>query len=793
MSNVGNNNNNTHPKSSNVHAVFAPRNSILSTGSGMAGEREGDAEVLSAHQTSTVDSSSVDVVQTHIIAEEYVVSSIRAVKAHPWDTLPHVISIFIHGILFPLQTIAMGYIPFQQWGSLSHDIIHYGIKNLYTFGLHFLPYSGALAFCMLFAALEVSWLALVYTSKFVNGKESRLAKRITFLAKYLTVIVFVFSIPISSLYATFWSCDYASEQVQSSVLGTSSTVRYYLKDYPTVECWGAINASFAAISLLMGFSIHMFAVPVFFVLCITNASHVLFPTFKKAPGWFVVYVKRAFFSSLKPLVIITMVVSYQIYIWAQQMVPSYEKYTYLYPIFFICLGLFKIVLIIWFIPFCRVSENSYDIALNFGKIGIGIVTLVCSLQNTERNNDYGLVYFGVSIGVFILFFIIGFIVSFFSFKLHLKYLMNIVSEKLEENSSELLEEVGQNTLAKLIQFSLPVFNDSPLLALSKQVVSEILKNKLTITETHLVNVVSCALFKYKDSRYSINKAIQMIMNQMRRKINLFERVYLSLQKHEKEYLKKKDEIKPGGRRNEEIDKKLSDLYKKQQKVIYLQKTFWKHILNDSMDDTDAILQTSSDLADYITDISTKFNDLLSQHSSNVTVLRHYARYAEKILFQMELSESLNGQANLLEEEEELHNLKHAFKNVRRYSTRVSDADPNPKIVQQETDIEDDLDEANNFDEEQMKTKPKDTFRSLIHKQPDFRWILGLILVVPCYVILGITGGLLGEIIQGTNRNGYQTKGYKSNVWMYYDMCDAANIPYYVMVSNSDLLPQWRFI
>ncbi|KAG2388926.1 hypothetical protein C9374_014326, partial [Naegleria lovaniensis] len=776
------------------HHLFAPRNSILSnTGMSVHPHQSPptvmaeDEEIISTHQTSVVESSSVDVVQTHVLAEEYVVSPIRAIKSHPWDHLPHLISILIHGILFPLQTIAMGYIPFMQWGPTTRDIIQYTIKNLYTFGLHFLPYDGALAFCILFTVLEMVWLILVYCSKLMYGKESKWAKRISFFTKYLTVFVFILSIPMASLYATFWSCNYASEQVQSSVLGASSTVLYYLKTYPSVECWSGLNASFAAISLLMGFSIHMIVVPVFFVLCISNASHVLFPTFKKAPGCFVVYVKRAFFSSLKPLVIVAIVVSYQIYVWIQQMIPCYEEYTYLYPIFYICLCLLNIMLIIWYIPFSRISENSYDIALNFGKIGIGIVSLVCSIQNVQQNGDIGLIYFGVSVGVFILFFTIGFIVSFFAFKLYLKHIQNLVGEKLQENPSELLEEVSQNTLAKVLQFSLPMFNDSSLVALSRQVVSEVIRNKIVITDTHLVNVVSCTLFKYKDSRYSINKAIQMIMNQMRRKVNIFDRIYLSLQKYEKEYLKKKDEIKPGMRRNEEIDKKLSDLYKKQQKVISLQKTFWKYILNDSMEDTDAILQTSSALADYIMEISTKFSDLLSQHASNVTILRHYARYAEKILFQMDLSEMLNAQAAMLEEEEEAHNRKHVFKtvSVRRYSTRPSDVDQitHTKTFPQHepNNCEDDLDEAKNFDEEQMKTKSKDTFRGLIHKQPDFRWILCLIVVVPCYVILGITGGLLGEIIQSTNRNGFQTKGYKSNVWMYYDMCDAANIPYYVMV------------
>ena len=149
-------------------------------------------DVGSVQQTSVVESS-VEYARNQF-AEEYLVAPLRAIKSHPWDDFPHLITLLLHGVLFPLQTTAMAYIPYVQWGYISWDII----ANIYTFGMHLLPYEGILAFTSLVFALDLVWIGTIYVAHILNGKDMMLAKRIKPLAKYLTIFLFVLSIPIAS-------------------------------------------------------------------------------------------------------------------------------------------------------------------------------------------------------------------------------------------------------------------------------------------------------------------------------------------------------------------------------------------------------------------------------------------------------------------------------------------------------------------------------------------------------------------------------------------------------------------
>ena len=208
-------------------------------------------------------------------------------------------------------------------------------------------------------------------------------------------------------------------------------------------------------------------------------------------------------------------------------------------------------------------------------------------------------------------------------------------------------------------------------------------------------------------------------------------------------------------------------------------------MSENNDETELILQTSIELANIIDEIISEFEELVSQYSTNVAILRNYGRFVEMILFQEDVSESLYSQAMALEEEEENQRKKYHFKNNPNNDLGLNQV--HETIRKNFTDdYFDDLDEAENFDaEDPNKSKPKEaTMRSFIHKQPDFRWILVISLIIPSYVILGIAGGLIAEIIQSSSGRGSVNKGYASQVWMYFDMCDVANFPYYVLVSVS---------
>ncbi|EFC37886.1 predicted protein [Naegleria gruberi] len=787
---------NTSHSGTNLRPALKIYSNYETTASTHSGD---DEDAVSAQPTSVEEGSTADKISSNQFTEEYIVPSLKSIRTHPWDDLPHVSSLLIFGIIQPIQFIALSFIPIDQWGSISRYIIDYGIKSMYTFGLHLLPYEGSAAFLFIFLLLEMLCGIALYLSKESIGKDAKLWKLMPKIYTYMTFLCTVLYLPITSIYSTFWSCDYVhgKKEVQSDITSTITT-NYYLKVYPDVECWDTPNLVFSIFSMI-GLIFHIVAIPVLFTLTVASPSIILVPT-KIRTAWWHRVIKKAFFNTLRPIVPVAVSIMSGFYIVFQQMVPSYTEFSFLYPSVMIAIAIASAGIIIYTLPYHRPKENSFQFAVNLAKLGPSSVMLICSLQNTISDVNHisgtlyqweaGLIYLGTSLASCLTIFLFAFFGCQAYQKIYIEKLAKQLNEKISENSgafsNDLLEDIGETNMGRVAQFALNVDEkaiskvDIELLVISKKIITEMKRNKLTPTDTFFASSLSCLvikLFKEKDPRYGIMYSLQLLSGQLKRRINIWDRLVISLQKHEKDVLKKREEIKPGSRKAEEIDKKISQLYKKQTQLSNLHRNYWKLVLNENSDDSNAILQVSDELYILQNETRSMFEELFSQHSTSVTVLRNYSRFAEKFLFQPELAEDL--QAAVLEEEEENNRKKQAFKGGRRGSRAV------PGFQQETIDLSkfDDLDELPEEAEclEEENRKQKEGNKNLINKHPDFTWLLIVILIIPCYVILGITGGLIAEIIQGTSTKGSSTKGFESKVWMYYELCDAANVPFYVLV------------
>ena len=423
------------------------------------------------------------------------------------------------------------------------------------------------------------------------------------------------------------------------------------------------------------------------------------------------------------------------------------------------------------------------IGFHVGALFASMICLIASLVNVDSIETNGYIFLGCSFGAFILISIIGIVTCEISLRVYITRSLEQLSYNMTHSSMEIMEVMSQRKLTILLQAAIASRKnekESTIVTESKKFLSLIRKQKIYASDSSLVRAISCLYVRTatKEQSTKLSHAISVLATQLKQKLNPIDRLSLLIQRGEKEFLKKQEEARLSGlRRNEQIDKTLSELFKKQQHIFLLQKSFWKHVLSNSDDSIEMIQLVNEELSTCIKECSKAYETIYSQHSNSLSVLKSYARYSEKILFQNDLTEELIRQYTIIEEEEEAHRKKHMTISI----TKRSGTGNTRHVDYQQEEFSssfDDLDEAVNYNPEKNQTESYDF---LINKQPNYNLLLILLFVIPCYVILGITGGLIGIVIQSKLLDD-SSSGFHSNVYMYYEMCDMAKIPYYLLVS-----------
>ncbi|EFC43238.1 predicted protein [Naegleria gruberi] len=808
---------------------FTPFNSsssnanMINNNTGTASYQQDDT--ISLADTSMSFSSDL-LISSKPRVEERITSLIQTFKFSNSSTLhhqlgksiiPHLLPLFTHGILLPLQLIALGFIPFVQWGQIAHDINLYFFKTLITFGFHFIPHVAVVVLSVI--VFVIHWFLILHTYIEYKGylvgfvKFKRRSKQ---LSRFLVIALFILNLPITHLFSSFWSCDY-TEKINSS---GSDGGTFYLRDYSQVECWGPMNAVFAALSV-----IHIWPqvlIVLLFLFGVIETDSLLYSTSGSGHG--LLKRRASFFSSKSPVFISVVNLVMMLFYWYSQMIPNYSSFPYLFPSFSLFLFLILAVLIFIIVPFNVRSENSYMAGIMFGIVGQNIVSLTCSIVNIDTNtvdvlSTNGVIYWGAAIGGFLIFLTVGVTIMDIYTRRATKVVKKICSPLLDSgNTSEialtpdLLEEIGEANLEMAIRFCSSEYNSRQRTIVDEnndnppstkcRIISAIIRGSIRHKSEYSSASICLAIVNYvryhkldqtqHHAKTNLNIALYLLKRMYMCKPSIFEKYVGSVRRSEIE-TQLMASLNISADSEKSISKTLQHLSKKQSKLREFHKSFWKVVITNNENSLNELIIINRKITKLTSHCKSKFESLVALHSYNKSALRPYAMFVEEFIFDKEKSKEILQLVAVIEEEES-QKLKSkqptiletfSERSLKKRRSRVVPAiivSESMSQLEEEKKIKfDDICEfENQHDEEQFSKKQQDTYTKSIQRRSHLTTTIIFTSFFPWVSLLVVIGGLIAAVMISNSFTGSLSSGSNPELSAYQNLCATSPYPFLIL-------------
>ena len=246
------------------------------------------------------------------------------------------------------------------------------------------------------------------------------------------------------------------------------------------------------------------------------------------------------------------------------------------------------------------------------------MTNVSSVQDSK--DMYGLILMGIAFIVYLVGFVVGFAVIEFTTKRIVKRVIDLIEDaNLTDNEIEY-----QKTMYLVIQWAM---RDRSLTEYVRCLINSFAASKIELRFTDLI-VTAIYMHYFIDGFHSSSLMLLKQAEELGNSENMFQRLDL--------YIQKKHLMEAQNVESAERGEYLFKVYKSQENIMILQKTFWKNVMSD-----DFSIITVEQLTRKI-QLETEYcrtilENLISQKRDK-TVYRAYARFMEQFLFEKEIAE-----------------------------------------------------------------------------------------------------------------------------------------------------------
>ncbi|KAL9658648.1 hypothetical protein ABK040_006184 [Willaertia magna] len=705
---------------------------------------ETNSELRSGVSSSKNSSSTLGNNSVYYKLEDSLYSFIIALKI---DKPIHYLVYFLIQVLLIWQTLSLGVLIEFNWGEYGTWFFSiFAIPR--TFGFQFVPYNVFIAVAVLSFVLEVIAILAIYFTWAAQSKGSKYWSKIVLIARIVFAVLPLVSMPsIYGMSAAFLDCNYR----QQVLLEGSDTPVYVLERFPTIACWSPLNGTFAGLGIAF----------MFLQVLLTSISGFIYSdTFINSRSWFVLD---------NPLLMTYMISSNQLYLIAAHITPRVVNY--LRPAYYLVFSLLFIALLIYQLPFIKRQVNVFYIGLGFGRVGIGIASILATALNTNKDWGYGLGLMGGAIGGFALFFTIGIIFG----EIYTRRACGIGRELCKsavelKTTQDITDNVFRN-IHLFLRFSMRGSKDDK--AISGKFVKLVINQRLELSASMLV---TCALLiRYALDDHSTTYAMLFLANAQKKKKDALSRFIFIMRQREMERLAST------GANNFALERILEKAKKNMEHVRQLHKLFWKNLTSSHTEDEEKFYNIAKQIEETTRECQDIFNNLLVNHGNNKNVLRAYATFLEEFLFEPGVADELYTEANIIEEEESkkkgdqtiydifgrkkgsskqlfttvnTNSNGNSFKNTLNSPTREKDQTNLTEDIEFDTfkgNVNDELlESASNFADNNLSKaeRQKELFRTSINKREEytifliFLLSLGLISLLLLATIMGLGVGIV---------------------------------------------------
>ncbi|EFC41734.1 predicted protein [Naegleria gruberi] len=574
------------------------------------------------------------------------------VKQYGWKrkTLSIIYYLYIFWVSIFLPTL--GSYNWGEYGEWLFTVINYPI----TLSFHLLPFGaiaalGAASFLLIACGVVSFFLAL--HAIFRSSKQlDRYKKAATTLGNIIQVL----SMIMTFIFTSFIDCD-------TSALHTISNYDeqiYVLSRFNTTPC--VMSGNIVLIVLMIIAFIPMLILN-FLSIMISQESE------QTKGGYFIGdnNIPMGFLSVANPLQLMLMYV-----------VP--QQYAYIRSVIHITITLVFMVLIFYFLPFYRKTENSFVFGVAGARLGAAIGALITSIVNSDDNSILGI---GLGAGLTLGLIMTGFLVGMAGLEIYMTVIYRkvrgrfMVSIRRAEALSSILrrsndgnadaEKLPLKMLEKEAQLVYQEFEEDNRLKQLNLFFKFSLKSKnrtegddITDPEIALSLIKGASLQKsFNDSRLLLTCSLivsyywknevnaqvfasSLLKKALKAKPNFLYKFLISEREKEFEMI---DNSNPY-----ELKFFLQRMEKNQSELAALHRAFWKEMTNDIIN-FDKIEQTNTRASELMSECESTFQNLIAKHRNNKTVLRYYASYVEKFKFNKEFAQELFQEAMAIEDEE----------------------------------------------------------------------------------------------------------------------------------------------
>ncbi|KAL9649878.1 hypothetical protein ABK040_011351 [Willaertia magna] len=519
-----------------------------------------------------------------------------------------VLEAFFQVLIF-IQTIALCTFHEYHYGEYGSWVMR-AINFLYTFGFDALPYSGHVVIAFLIYTLEALYIINFLFTRSSVETGSRYWDKITLIGKVLSVIVVVLGPANMYILGSFLHCNY-----EKMVLDEETDTHYYsLYAFKDVQCFGAFNISLLVLSIVAAFIYVVISILSVFAL-------VNFRT--KCQRLFVI-------SS--PLCHVFLVVSNITFAYLQQVIPPIVYY--IVPTIYCLKTVGCLLLFLWELPYYRRMENSFVVSLLVGCLGFSSVTIVASVTNTERSFSIGLMLMGISLGSFLILFVISFFLMEIITRVMVRYSRSRLKLVCKENIP--FDTFPQFLLKNFITWSTRNNSDRELVT---SFITIACNRRYELNVKSLIICSQLVIYYFDDS---LALGYYLLKNTGKHRLNFWDKFHIFIRRR---CYDKKENI------NFEVNRVLDNARKYQEKIVMLQKSFWKQIMSDDFT-SNTVMTIMSKLTSLHRKVNSMFENLIANTvSQNKTVLREYGKYLGDLVFDKKKAIELFEESNSIEEEE----------------------------------------------------------------------------------------------------------------------------------------------
>ncbi|EFC47659.1 predicted protein [Naegleria gruberi] len=644
----------------------------ISASIGLAGMPRGSASVLSAdNQTSLTAGAAASLLNDGASmwnsfeesATNFMLNIYEKTKIHQtnWYNFTYNLVLYIY-LLWTMMFLPGLADEEYNWGEYSHWIFkaaNYPVSlslNLVSYEVIIVIFCCfVLLICVYFILFFVGYRASLLANK--HWKKIKLAIRIIHGFLTLTSLIYTY------VFGAFIDCNY----------GTSVNLDGYdrpvevLRRHPTIACSGAVNSTLISVGSIF-----------FMLLLVIQLISVLTMSEDNPSG------KNAFATD-KVYYLFPFIATQCIYIILVCAIPP--TYNYVKPVIYLALCILHVPYHLWLLPYFKRVENTLFFGFVGARLGGAVGFLVSSLVSTDDSNwTLGLGMMGLTIGLMLVCFVvfvvaaeiyIGILYSSIrrgviqTIKVSVDFSQaQTVRSSIEREASGLYQKFEKDGKLRafnlFLKFSMrsgrKAFGDFQLsdveiaLALIKGVSSQKCANNVDILITSAL-VVAYFLPNFT----SVILAGGIVRKVAKLKSNPLKKYIITQRTKEIEFLSGED---LSGKNIMEIKNIIGRLEKKQELVLLLHKSFWKEMINESLEIT-KIETINRKIAELVHSCQSSYDILISNYNNEKSVIRSYARFVEDYKFDPEKAQEMYHEANIIEEEEAVnrrHQLSKTLKN-----------------------------------------------------------------------------------------------------------------------------------